>query len=104
VSYTEGGDPSYEAGVAAGGRSSTARSARAPPSGTARRRLDRSHRPVTLEPQKNANYDETTLMRLARSGRPATRSVTPSFYYQDRYRNDVESYWPLYSNPGSDIT
>jgi outer membrane receptor protein involved in Fe transport len=27
--------------------------------------------------------------------------ITPSFYYQDRYRNDVESYWNIYSNPGS---
>jgi outer membrane receptor protein involved in Fe transport len=28
-------------------------------------------------------------------------SITPSFYYQDRYRNDVEDYWPLYSDPSS---
>ena len=28
-------------------------------------------------------------------------TVTPSIYYQDRSRNDVANYWPLYSDPGS---
>ena len=28
--------------------------------------------------------------------------ITPSYYYQDRYANDVQNYWPLYSNPGSE--
>ena len=40
------------------------------------------------------------LIRLAAVWAPNDKlNVTPSFYYQDRYRNDVESYWPLYSEP-----
>ena len=58
--------------------------------------------PVTLgTEQKNANFDETMLVRLAAVWAPTDKiTVTPSYFYQDRYRNDVESYWPLYSNPG----
>ena len=42
------------------------------------------------------------LFRLAAVWAPTDQwTVTPSIYYQDRYRNDVENYWPLYSNPGS---
>ena len=42
------------------------------------------------------------LVRLAAVWAPTEQlTVTPSFYYQDRYRNDVENYWPLYSNPDS---
>ncbi len=52
--------------------------------------------------QKNANFDETVLYRLAFVWAPADQwTVTPSIYYQDRYRNNVEDYWPLYSNPGN---
>ncbi len=105
VSYTQGGGPSYEAGIAAGGPLVE---------GTLGARLTVWYRrdggyidridPVTLATdQKNANYDQTSLIRLAFLWAPADNlKVTPSFFYQDRYRNDVESYWPLYSNPGSD--
>ena len=60
--------------------------------------------PVTLgTTQKNANFDQTTLIRLAAVWAPSEDwTVTPAYFYQDRYRNDVENYWPLYSNPGSD--
>ena len=60
--------------------------------------------PVThaLE-EKNTNYDRTVLVRLAAIWAASERwSVTPSVYYQDRYRNDDESYWPIYSDPSSD--
>ena len=41
-------------------------------------------------------------MRIALVWAPTDAlKVTPSFYYQDRYRNDVESYWSNLSNPGS---
>jgi outer membrane receptor protein involved in Fe transport len=105
VSYTEGGTPSYEAGIAAGtpliddklGVRLTVWYRR---DGGYIDRID----PVTLATdQKNANFDETLLMRLAAVWAITDNlKVTPSFYYQDRYRNDVESYWPLYSNPGRD--
>ncbi len=104
VSYTQGGAPSYEAGVAAGGPLiDGALGARA----TAWYRrdggwIDRID-PVTLATaQKNANHDQTVLVRLAAIWAPSERwTLTPSIYYQDRQRNDVSNYWPLDSNPGS---
>jgi iron complex outermembrane receptor protein len=104
VSFTQGGAPSYEAGVAGGmplidgvlGARITVWYRR---DGGYVDRID----PVTLgSVQKNANYDDTTLIRLAAVWTPNDKiSITPSFYYQDRYRNDVENYWPLYSDPSS---
>ncbi len=104
VSFTEGGAPSYEGGIAAGGPLID---------GTLGARLTVWYRrdggyidridPTTLALQdKNANFDETVLYRLAAVWAPNDHwTVTPSIYYQDRYRNDVESYWPIYSNPGN---
>jgi outer membrane receptor protein involved in Fe transport len=105
LSYTEGGEANYEAGVAAGGpvidgilgvRASV----------WFRHDggwIDRIN-PVTLATdEKNANYDRTVLVRLAAIWAPNDRwSITPGIYFQDRYRNDVENYWPLYSNPSQD--
>jgi iron complex outermembrane receptor protein len=103
-SYTEGGAPSYEAGVAGGmpvidgtlGVRATVWYRR---DGGWIDHID----PVSLDTtQKNANYDQTTLIRVAAVWAPNDKwTVTPSYYYQDRYRNDVESYWGLYSNPGN---
>jgi len=104
VSYTEGGEPSYEAGVAGGtpiidGTLGVRASVWYRRDGGYIDRID----PTTLAvDEKNANYDETMLFRLAAVWAPVDNvTVTPSYYYQDRYRNDVESYWPLYSNPGN---
>src|SRR6267142_1741318 len=105
VSYTQGGEPSYEAGVAGGmpiidGTLGVRASVRYRRDGGYIDRLN----PVTLATdEKNANYDQTMLVRLAAVWAPNDKlTVTPSYYYQDRYRNDVENYWPLYSNPGKD--
>jgi iron complex outermembrane recepter protein len=59
--------------------------------------------PYTLAlQQKNANFDQTKVLRVAAVWAPTDQlKITPSFYYQDRYRNDVENYWGLYSNPSS---
>jgi iron complex outermembrane receptor protein len=104
VSYTEGGSPSYEAGLAGGMPLID---------GTLGARLTVWYRrdggyidridPVTLDTeQKNANFDQTTLIRAAVVWAPTDKlTVTPSFYYQDRYRNEMEDYWPLYSNPSN---
>ncbi len=104
VSFTQGGSPSYEGGIAAGGPLID---------GTLGARLTVWYRrdggyidridPTTLALQdKNANFDETVLYRLAAVWAPNDQwTVTPSIYYQDRYRNDVEAYWPIYSNPGN---
>src|ERR1700722_15740486 len=105
VSYTEGGAPSYEVG-AAGGTPII--------DGTLGVRATVWYRrdggwidhidPVSLATtQKNANFDQTMLIRLAAVWAPNDKiTVTPSYYYQDRYRNNVESYWPLYSNANRD--
>jgi len=104
VSYTQSGTISYEGGIAAGGPLIEDKlGARL----TVWYRRDGGYidniDPVTLATvQSNANYDETVLYRLAFIWAPIDQwTVTPSIYYQDRYRNNVEDYWPLYSNPNS---
>jgi iron complex outermembrane receptor protein len=108
LSYTEGGAPSYEAGIAAGGPIID---------GTLGARATIWYRrdggwidrvdPTAADPQsavvdKNANHGETMLLRLAALWKPSERwSVTPSIYYQNREEHDISNYWPLYSNPGS---
>lgn len=104
-SSTQGGEPSYEAGVAGGtpiidGTLGVRASVWYRRDGGYIDRID----PVTLATaEKNANYDQTMLIRLAAVWAPSEHiTVTPSYYYQERYRNDVENYWPLYSNPSKD--
>jgi iron complex outermembrane receptor protein len=104
VSFTQGGAPSYEAGIAAGGPLID---------GTLGARVSVWYRhdggyidridPTTLAlDEKNANSDRTVLIRLAALWQPVEGiDITPSIYYQDRYRNDVENYWPIYSNPSN---
>ena len=104
VSYTEGGSLNYEGGIAAGGPLID---------NTLGARLTVWYRrdggyidlidPVSLATvQKNANFDQTVLYRLAFVYAPSDAwTITPGIYYQDRYRNQVEDYWPLYSNPGN---
>jgi outer membrane receptor protein involved in Fe transport len=109
LSYTEGGDPSYEAGVAAGGPViEDTLGARATVwfrrDGGWIDRVD----PTAADPQdavvdKNANHNQTLLLRLAALWKASEQwSVTPSVYYQARQVHDINNYWPLYSNPGSD--
>ena len=104
VSYTEGGAPSYEAGIAGGtpvidGTLGVRVSAWYRYDGGY---IDRIN-PVSLDTvQKNANYTQTKLFRASAIWAPSDNwKITPSYYYQDRYANDVQNYWPLYSDPGS---
>src|SRR5579862_1085595 len=104
VSFTQGGSINYEGGIAAGGPLIDDKlGARL----TVWYRRDGGYidniDPVTLATvQKNANFDETVLYRLAFIWAPGDQwTVSPSIYYQDRYRNNVEDFWPLYSNPNS---
>ncbi|MDB6091000.1 MAG: putative TonB-dependent receptor, partial [Gammaproteobacteria bacterium] len=105
LAYTQGGAPSYEAGAAYG----------APiVDGTLGFRVSAWYRrdggwidridPTTLNVvDKNANHDQTTVLRAAALWSPTSGvTVTPSIVYQDRERNDVSIYWPLYSDPNSD--
>ncbi len=104
VSFTQGGRPSYEAGIAGG---------TPVVDGTFGIRVTAWYRqdggwidhidPYSLAlTQHDANYDQTKVFRIAAIWAPTDSiKITPSFYYQDRYRNNVESYWPLFSNPSS---
>ncbi|HLQ09398.1 MAG TPA: TonB-dependent receptor [Steroidobacteraceae bacterium] len=103
-SSTQGGDPSYEAGVAVGGplvqdKFGARLSVWYRKDGGWIDRID----PVTLATvDEKANHDETVLVRLAGLWAPSEHwSITPSIYYQDRARNDISTYWPLYSDPGA---
>jgi iron complex outermembrane receptor protein len=104
TSYTEGGAPSYETGVAAGtpivdGVFGIRFSAWYREDGGWINRVD----PTTLDVvDKNANSDGTAVLRLAALWQPndAVR-VTPSILYQNSQRNDVTIYWPEYSDPGA---
>jgi iron complex outermembrane receptor protein len=102
--YTLGGSQSYEAGIAGGtplidGVLAVRASVYYRRDGGWIDRID----PVTLaDVNSNANYDETTAARVSALWKPTdTVTISPSFFYQDRQRNDVTIYWPLYSDPSS---
>ena len=109
LSYTQGGQPNYEAGVAAGGPLiDDVLGARAT---VWYRRdggwIDRVD-PTAANPQSsvvdhNVNHGDTTLVRLAALWQVASGwTITPSVYYQNRQVHDVSNFWTYYSNPGSD--
>ncbi len=102
--YTLGGAPSYEAGIAGGmplidGALAVKASIYYRRDGGWIDRVD----PTTLAVvDSNANHDETTAARFAAVWKPTEAlTITPSFFYQDRQRNDVTIWWPNYSDPGS---
>ncbi len=105
TSYTQGGSPNYETGVAAGspivdGVFGVRASAWFRHDGGWIDRIDPTTRQVV---DKNANRDNTTVLRVAALWKPSDAvSVSPSILYQNRQRNDVTIYWPQYSNPGKD--
>ncbi len=105
TSYTQGGSPNYEAGVAGGmpvidGVFGVRFSAWFRHDGGWIDRVD----PTTLDVvDKNANYAGTSALRLAGLWKPNdVISILPSIVYQNQQRNDVTIYWPEYSNPSQD--
>ncbi len=105
TSYTEGGAPSYEAGLAGGmpvidGVLGVRVSAWFRRDGGWIDRID----PTTLQVvDPNANNANTVALRFAALWQPAEGiRVTPSILYQNSHRNDVTIYWPEYSDPKSD--
>jgi iron complex outermembrane receptor protein len=104
LSFTEGGAPSYEAGVAAGGPLID---------GTLGVRASLWYRrdggwidlvnPYTQAPVRdNNNYGESTAARIAATWAPSSAiSVTPSMVYQDRKLHDLQTYWGVLSDPSS---
>jgi len=104
IANTQGGVPSYEAGIAGGtpiidGTLGVRMTAWYGYQGGYINRID----PVSFDTlQKNANYVQNKLVRLAAIWAPSDQwKVTPSYSYQDRYQNNVDDYWPLYSDPSS---
>jgi outer membrane receptor protein involved in Fe transport len=104
TSYTEGGAPSYEAGIAGGapvvdGVFGIRFSAWFRRDGGWIDRVD----PTTLDTvQKNANFSGTAALRLAGLWKPNDAvSVEPSIIYQNQHTNDVTIYFPGLSDPGA---
>jgi iron complex outermembrane recepter protein len=104
LSYTDNGDPSYEAGVAVGGPliddKLGARLA------VWYRKdggwIDRIN-PDTLAPAGDrVNYQDSTVARLAMIWAVNDNwTVSPSIYYEYQKKNDVSNFWTLYSNASS---
>jgi outer membrane receptor protein involved in Fe transport len=104
LSFTEGGAPSYEAGMAAGGplidnELGVRASVWYRRDGGWIDRVD----PTTFAPiENNNNHGETTSARIAATWAPtAAITVTPSVMYQDRKLHDLQNYWGTLSNPQS---
>jgi iron complex outermembrane recepter protein len=106
LSWTQGGDPSYEAGVAAGGPLiDGVLGARV----TAWFRQDggwiddvnpTAANPAAAFTERNANYTQSYLLRLAGLWALNDKwTVTPSIYFQRHDAHNSSAFWPIYSNP-----
>lgn len=100
--FTEHGDPSFEAGVAAGGPIvNDVLGFRA--SASYRRDggyVDRVDRFSSDLVSKFDDWQNTYTARLALGFQPVDHLlITPSFYYQNIYINDSQTYWEYLSNP-----
>jgi iron complex outermembrane receptor protein len=106
LSYTQYGEPSYEAGVAHGGPIID---------GTLGFRasvwfrrdggwIDRVDPTSGAVVDSDANHQQTLVLRLAGIWKPLDAiTVTPSIFYQNRQEHDVSTYWPSASNPSSGV-
>lgn len=106
VGYTQGGDPSYEAGIAAGGpigKGSVGFRASAfyQHAGGWIDRVD----PVTYESvEDNANSKNTFVGRLAFAFVPTdSLRITPAVYYMDSHTPDEARYWVNISDPDNHV-
>ncbi|HTT97633.1 MAG TPA: TonB-dependent receptor [Rhizomicrobium sp.] len=103
VSSTQGGDPSYEAGVAVGGpiiddKLGFRISAWDRRDGGWIDEADVNTGQIT---DKNTNYVDTYVLRGALTWAPTSGlTITPSVYYQNRDRNNADQYWVGLSDPG----
>lgn len=104
LSFTENGDPSYEAGLAVGGPIIQDKLGFRV-SGYHRREggyIDRV--PFVAGrgggPEDNSNSRETTVLNAALAFAPTERlAITPSIFYQKIDRHDTEQFWVLLDNP-----
>jgi iron complex outermembrane recepter protein len=109
VSFTQGGEPNVEAGVAVGGPLID---------GVLGARVTAWYRrdggwidrvdPTSEDPQytrldKNGNHADNTMLRLAVLWAPNDSwKITPSVYFENRQTADTNAFWPIYSNTGRD--
>lgn len=104
LSFTQHGEPSYEAGVAHGDTLAD---------GVLGYRaslwyrydggwIDRVDATSGATTEKNANRANTVVARLAFAYQPIDGlSIVPSLLYQNKRQHDLGTYWPAYSNPSS---
>ncbi len=104
LSFTRGGAPSYEAGIAHGtplidGVLGVRASVWFRTDGGWIDRVDDITGAVN---EKNANYARTAALRLAFLWQPADNiKITPSIAYQNKQQHDISTFWTGYSNPAS---
>jgi len=102
VGFTEHGDPSFEAGVAVGGpivnnEIGFRASASYRRDGGYTDRVDRFSGDLIA---KYDDWQNTYTARVALAFQPVDHLlITPSFYYQNIYINDSQTYWEYLSNP-----
>jgi outer membrane receptor protein involved in Fe transport len=104
IADTQYGAPSYETGAAIGGPLvQDVLGARVAVSWRRDGGWINDINPVTFQQtEKNANFRDTLLIRLAALWQASDKwSLTPGIYYQDAEQNDINNYWPIYSNPSS---
>jgi outer membrane receptor protein involved in Fe transport len=105
LSFTQGGAPSYEVGLA-GGAPIVDNVLGFRASIWYRRDggwIDRLNPFTFATVEKDANYSNTVAVRLAAKWAVNDDvTVTPSILYQDKGTNDVSTYFPVLSDPGSD--
>lgn len=102
LAFTEGGEPTYEAGVAVGGPIvQDVLGFRV--SGWFRHEggyVDAIDYHDGTTRDANSNWENTTQLRGALTWQPADGLlITPSITYQKRYSNNTDSYWEYYSDP-----
>jgi iron complex outermembrane recepter protein len=104
LSYTQYGQPSYEAGIAHGmpiieGTLGVRASIWYRGDGGWIDRVDPTTRETT---ESNINHAGTLVARLAAAWQPSDSfSATPSILFQSKKQHDDSTYWPAYSNPGA---
>jgi iron complex outermembrane receptor protein len=107
VSSTEYGDPSYEGGVAVGGpiipdKLGFRVSLWSRHDGGYVDREDLNPEIAHPAVHDNSNRDDTLVGRLAVTWAPTPHlTLTPSIFLQDRWVNDIGTYWESASNPGA---
>lgn len=107
VASTEHGDPSYEFGVAVGGPIITDKigfraSAWTRHDGGYVDRIDQNPEITNPTVFKNTNWADTEVFSLALTMAPTEHlKISPSVFFQDRWLNDIGTYWEDASNPAA---